>query len=158
MYGCEGWIIKKAERQIIDAFELWCWRRLLWVPWTARRSNQLIPKEINPDYSLKGLLLKLKLQYFGHLIQRADSLKFPDARKDWSWKEKGTSKDEMVRWHHQLNGHDFEQAPGVGDRQGSLVCCSPWCCKESDMTEQLTEQNWTDNPWWYPWLWSPFHN
>ena len=74
MYGREGWTIKIAECQRIDAFELWCWRRLLRVPWTARRSNQLILKEINPDYSLEGLMLKLKLQYFGHLIQRADTL------------------------------------------------------------------------------------
>ena len=74
MYGCENWTIKKAERQRIDIFELWCWRRLLRVPWTARRSNQAILKEINPEYSLEGLMLKLKLQYFGHLIRRADSL------------------------------------------------------------------------------------
>ena len=74
MYGCESWTIKKAEHQRNDAFELWCWRRLLRVPWTARRSNQLILKEINPEYSLEGLMLKLKLQYFGHLMQRADSL------------------------------------------------------------------------------------
>ena len=73
MYGCESWTIKKAECQRIDAFELWCWRRLLTVPWTARRSNQSILKEISPEYSLKGLMLKLKLQYFGHLMQRADS-------------------------------------------------------------------------------------
>ena len=74
MYGCESWTIKKAERRRIDAFELWCWRRLLRVPWTARRSNQSILKEINPGYSLEGLMLKLKLQYFGHLMRRADSL------------------------------------------------------------------------------------
>ena len=74
MYGCESWTIKKAERQSIDAFELWCWRRLLRVPWTARRSNQSLLKEISPEYSLKGLMLKLKLQYFGHLMQRTDSL------------------------------------------------------------------------------------
>ena len=73
MYGCESWIIKKAERQRIDAFELWCWRRLLRVPWTARRSNQSILKEISPEYSLEGLMLKLKLQYFGHLMRRTDS-------------------------------------------------------------------------------------
>ena len=81
MYGCESWTIKKAERQRIDAFELWCWRRLLRVPWTARRSNQSILKEIRPEYSLEGLMLKLKLQYFGHLMRRADSLD-PDAGKD----------------------------------------------------------------------------
>ena len=74
MYGCESWTIKKAEKQRIDVFELWCWRRLLRVPWTARRSNQSILKEISPEYSLKGLMLKMKLQYVGHLRQRADSL------------------------------------------------------------------------------------
>ena len=74
MYGCESWTIKKAEHRRMDAFELWCWRRLLRVPWTARRSNQAILKEINPEYSLEGLMLKLKLQYFGHLMQRSDSL------------------------------------------------------------------------------------
>ena len=74
MYGCESWTTKKAERQRIDAFELWCWRRLLRVPWTARRSNQSILKEISPEYSLERLMLKLKLQYFGHLMRRADSL------------------------------------------------------------------------------------
>ena len=73
MYGCESWTIKKAERRIIDAFELWCWRRLLRVPWTAKRSNQSILKEISPEYSLEGLMLKLKLQYFGHLMWRTDS-------------------------------------------------------------------------------------
>ena len=83
MYGCESWTVKKAEGRRIDAFELWCWRRLLKVPWTARRSNQSILKEISPEYSLEGLMLKLKFQYFGHLIQRADSLeKDPDAGKD----------------------------------------------------------------------------
>ena len=74
MYGCESWVIRKAEHQRIDAFELWCWRRLLRVPWIARRSNWSILKELNPEYSLKGLMLKLKLQYFGHLICRTDSL------------------------------------------------------------------------------------
>ena len=74
IYGCESWIVKKAERRSIDAFELWCWRKLLRIPWTARRSNQSILKEISPEYSLEGLMLKLKLQYFGHLMQRTDSL------------------------------------------------------------------------------------
>ena len=77
MYGCESWTVKKAERQRIDAFELWCWRRLLRVPWTARRSHQSIPKEISPEYWLEGLMLKLKLQYFGHLMWRTVSLKSP---------------------------------------------------------------------------------
>ena len=83
MYGCESWTVKKAECRRMDAFELWCWRRLLRIPWTARRSNQSILKEINPAYSLEGLTLKLKLQYFGHLMRRANSLeKIPDAGKD----------------------------------------------------------------------------
>ena len=82
MYGCESWTIKKAERQRTDAFELWCWRRLLRVPWTARRSNQSILKEISPRCSLEALMLKLKLQYFGHLMQRTDSFEDPDAGKD----------------------------------------------------------------------------
>ena len=109
MYGCESWTVKKAECRRIDAFELWCRRRLLRVSWTTRRSNQSILKEINPDYSLEELMLKLKLQYFGYLMQRADSLeKDPDAGKDWGQEEKGVTEDEMVGWHHQLNGHEFE--------------------------------------------------
>ena len=82
MYRFESWTIKKFEHQRIDAFKLWCWRRLLRVPWTARRANQSILKEINPEYSLEGLMLKLKLQYFGHLMQRAESLEKTDAEKD----------------------------------------------------------------------------
>ena len=110
MCGCETWTVKKAECRIIDAFELWCWRRLLRVPWTARRSNQSILKDINPGCSFEGLMLKLKLQYFGHLMRRADSLtgKDLDSGKDWGREEKGTTEDEMVRWHHQLNGHELE--------------------------------------------------
>ena len=124
MYGCESWTIKKAEPQGIDAFKLWCWRRLLRLPWTARRSNQSILKEISTEYSLEGLMLKLKLQYLGHLTRRTDSLeKNFDARKDWRQEEKGMTGDEMVGWHHWLDGHEFEQAPEVGDGQGSLVCC-----------------------------------
>ena len=138
MYGCESWTVKKAECRRIDAFELWCWRRFLRVPWTARRSSKSILKEISPGCSLEGLMLKLKLQYFGHLIRRADSFD-PDAGKDWRQGEKGMTKDEMVRWHHWLDGHEFKQALGVGDGQWSLVCCSPWGCKDSDMIERL---NW----------------
>ena len=109
MYGCESWTIKKAECRKINAFELWCWRKLLRIPWTARRSNQSILQEISPEYSLKGLMLKLRLQYFGHLKWRIDSLeKNPDAGKDWRWEEKGMTEDEMVGWHHQWNGHEYE--------------------------------------------------
>ena len=139
MYGCESWTIRKAECRRIDAFELWCWRRLLRVPWTARRSNLSILKEISPRCSLEGLMLKLKLQYFGHLMQRADWLiwKDPDAGKDWRQVEKGMTEDDMVGWYHRLNGHEFEQAPGVSDGQGGLACCSPCSHKESDTTEPL---------------------
>ena len=109
MYGCESWTIKKAECRRIDAFELCCWRRLLRVLWTARRSNQSILKELSPGCSLEGLMLKLKLQYFGHLMWRADSLKKTlMLGKDRRWEEKRTTEDEMVGWHHWLNGHEFE--------------------------------------------------
>ena len=133
----------KAECWRIDAFELWCWRRLLRVPWTARRSKQSILKEISPEYSLEEMMLKLKLQFFGHLVWRTDLLKKDlDAGKDWRQEEKGMTEDEMVGWHHRLDGHEFEQAPGVGDGQGGLACCSPWGCKELDTTERL---NWTQS-------------
>ena len=138
MYGCESWTIKKAEPQRIDAFELWCWRRLLRVPWTAKRSYQSILKEINPDYSLEGLMLKLKFQYFGHLMRRTLIGKDPDAGKDWGQEEKGMTEDEMVGWHHWLNEHEFEQAPGVGDGQGDLECCSPWGLKELDWANEVS--------------------
>ena len=108
MYGCESWTTKKADCQRIDASELWCWRRLLRVPWSARRSNQSILKEISPEYSSEGLMLKLKLQFFGHLMWRTNSFEnHPDAGKDWG-QEKGMTEDEMVGWHHWRDGHEFE--------------------------------------------------
>ena len=116
MYGCESWTIKKAEHWRIDAFKLWCWRRLLRVLWTARRSIQSILKEISPEYSLEGLILKLTLQYFGH-TQRTDLIgRNPDAGKDWGQEKKGETEDEMVGWHHRCNWHEFELTPGVKDR------------------------------------------
>ena len=140
MYGYESWTIKKAEHWRIDAFEVWCWRRLLGVPWTARRSNQSILKEISPEYSLEGLMLKLKLQYFGHLMWRTDSLgktlmlgKIEEGGKRREW--------QRMRWLDGITpSMDMslnEQALGVGDGQGSLACCSPQRHKESDMTEWL---------------------
>jgi len=249
MYGCESWTIKKAEGQRIDAFKLWCWRRLLRVPWTARKSSQSILKEISPECSLEGLMMKLKLQYFDYLMWRADSLdktwcwerlrrigkggegddrgwggwmasptqwtwvwvnsgswwwtggqppwgcrvrhdwvtelnwyvpwttkrsnqsilkeinpeysleglmnsrssntsatwckELTHWKRPWCWErlKAGEEGHEMVGWHHQLNGHEFEQAPGVANGQGSLVCCSPWGHKESNTTEWL---NWTN--------------
>ena len=117
-----------------------CGVGLLRVPWTARKSNQSILKEISPEYSLEELMLKLKLQYFGHLMWRADSFEKTLMMGDWR-REKGMTEDEMVGWHHWLNGHECVQALGVGDGQGSLACCCPWDPRESDMTEQL---NWTE--------------
>ena len=130
MYGYESWTIKKAERWRIDAFELRCWRRLLRVPLTARRSNQSILEEISPGCSLEGLMLKLKLQYFGHQMWRANSFE----------KTLMLGKIEGRR-RRGLNGHGFGWTLGVGDGQGGLTCCSSWGCKESDTTERL---NWTE--------------
>ena len=131
MYGCESWTIKKAEHRKIDAFELWRWRRLLRVLWTARKSNQSILKEISPEAPiLWASNAKNWLIY-----------KDPDAGKDWRQEEKGMTEDEMVGWHHRLSGHEFKQVLGIGQGQGSLACCSPWGHKESDTTEQL---NWTE--------------
>ena len=107
MYWCESWTIKRAECEELTLFN-WCWRRLLRVPWTARRSNQSILKEISLEWSLEGLVLNLKLQYFGHLMRGTDSLEMTDAGKDWRQEDKGMTEDEMVGWHHQLNGHEFE--------------------------------------------------
>ena len=138
MYGCESWTVKKAERWRIDAFELWCWRKLLRVLWAARRSNQSILKEISPEYSLEGLILKL--HFFGHLMWRANSLeKTLMLGKIWRQEEKGWQR--MRCLDGRLNGHEFEQAPGDGKEQGSLMCCSPWGCKELDMTEWLNMQS-----------------
>ena len=108
IYGCESWTVKKAERQRIDAFELWCWRRILRVPWTARRSNQTILKEISPGCSLERLMLKLKLQYSGHPVQRVDSLEKTLMLGGIGGRRKRRRQDEMAGWHHRLNGHEFE--------------------------------------------------
>ena len=138
MYGCESWTVKKAERWRIDAFELWCWRRLLRVLWTARRSSQSILKEISPGCSLEGLMLKLKV----HLMWRADFWKNPDAGKDWRWEEKGTTEDEMVGWHHRLNGHEFEYNSGSSwwtGRPDVLQSMGLWIAGH----EWATELNWS---------------
>ena len=125
----QGWVLKN-----------WClWivllEKLLRVPWTARRSNQSILKEINPEYSLEGLMLKLRLQYFGHLMWRANSLeKTLRLEKIEGRPRRRAIEDEMARWHHRLNGHELEQTPGDSEGQRSLVCCSPWGHKELDMT------------------------
>ena len=135
MDGCESWRIKKAEDRRTDAFELWCWRRLLRVPWTARRFNQPILKEISPEYSLEGLRLKLKLQYFGHLMGRTNSFeKTLMLGKIEGGRRRGRQR---MRWLDgiTINGPEFEQALGVGDGQRGLACSSPWGHKELDTTE-----------------------
>ena len=141
MYGCESWTIKKAEQWRTGALELWCWRRLLRVPWTARRSNQSILKELNPEYSMEVLVLKLRLQHWPPDVKSWLTGKDLDAGKDWRREEKRVTEDEMIGWHHWLNGHKFEQALGDGEGQGSLLCYSPWGHKESDITEQLNNNN-----------------
>ena len=139
----------------------WPQEKSLESPLDSKRSNQSIPKEINPEYSLEGLMLKLKLQYFGHLMSRADSLEKTlmlgkVEKRPWCWRqeEKGMTEDEMVGSPHWLNGREFEQALGVGDGQGSLVCCSPWGRKESDTAEQLnwTETKFTNRKWQNGWI------
>jgi len=141
-YGCESWTVKKAEHRRIDAFELWCWRRLLRVPWTARRSNQSILKEISPwvffgRNDAKAETPVLWPPYAKSWLIGKDS----DARRDWGQEEKGTTEDEMAGWHHRLDGRELEWTPGVGDGQGGLERCSSWSRKELDMTEWLS---WTE--------------
>ena len=124
MYGCESWTVKKAERWRIDAFKLWCWRRHLRVPWSARRSNQSILKEISPGCSLEGLMLEAEIPIFWPPDAKSWLIcKDPDAGKDWGQVEKGTTEDEMVEWHYWFNGHEFEQVLENG--QESLACFSP---------------------------------
>ena len=141
MYRCESWIIKKAERRRIDAFELWCWRRLLRVSWTSRRSNQPVLKEISPEYSLEGLMLKLKLWYFGHLMRRADSFEKTlmlgkiEGRRRMGW--------EGMRWLDGItNTIDMSLSKlGVGNGQEGLACCSLWCRRVGH--NWVAELNWT---------------
>ena len=110
MYGCESWTVKKAEHQRIDAFELWCWRIFLRVPWDSGRAKQSILKESNPEYSLEGLMLKLKLHYFGQTMPRTDSLEETlILEKDWGQEEKGVTEHEMVGWYQWLNGYELRK-------------------------------------------------
>ena len=141
LVGCESWIIRKAERRRIDVFELWCWRRLLRVLWTSRRSNQSILKELSLNIHRKGWCWSWSSIIWLPDVKNWLTGKDLDAGKDWRQEEKGKTQDEVVGWHHQLDGHEFEQALGISDEQGSLTCCSPWGCKEPDMSEEL---NWTD--------------
>ena len=142
LYGCESWTMKKAERRRIDAFELRCWRRLFRVPWTAKRWNQSILKEISSWCSLEGLLLKLKLILWPPHAKSWLIGKDSDARRDWGWEDKGKTEDEMAGWHYWLNGREFEWTSGVGDEQGGLACCDSW---QRVGHHWATELNWTES-------------
>ena len=141
-YRCDCWTVKKAKHWRIDAFELWCWRRLLRVPWTAQRSNQSILKEINPEHSLEGVLLKLKLQYFGHLMRRVNSLeKILMVGKIEGKRQKG---QQRLKWLDTITDSmdmKLSKLREIVKDRGSLVCCSPWGCKESDMLSDWTTTN-----------------
>ena len=160
MYGWESWTMKD-ELWRIGTLELWCWERFLRIPWTARRSNQSILKEIIPEYSLEGLVLKL--QYFGHHMWRTDSLEKTQMLGKTEGRRRG---QQRMRWHHRLSGHEFKQTQGDSKGQGSLVCCSPWGHKELDTTEWLNKKKysiwssstlatWLEEPTHYrrPWCW-----
>ena len=144
MYGCESWTIKKAERQRTDAFEVWYWR--LWrVPWITRRPDQSILKEINPEYSSEGLMLKLKLRCFGHLMWSTNLLEKTLMLGNIEGQRRRGQ--QRLRWLGRVtNSMDSmdtrsEQTPGNSDRQGSLACCSPWGCKELDTTQWLNNSS-----------------
>ena len=139
MYGCESWTIKKAELQRIDNFKLWCWKILLRIPWKEI-------KPVNPKGNQSWIFIgRTDAEAETPILWLPDAKNWligndPDAGKDWKHEQKGMTEDEMVGWHYWVDGDEFEQAPGVGDGQRSLVCCSPWGCKELDTTEWL---NWT---------------
>ena len=141
MCECESWTVKKAEHRRIGAFKLWCWRRLLRVPWTARRSIQSILSEISPLFIGRTDVEAETPILWPHDAKSWLIGKDPDAGRDWLQEEKGTTEDEMAGWHQWLDGCEYEWTPGVGDGQGGLACCNSWGRKESDMTERL---NWTE--------------
>ena len=144
VYGRESWTIKKAEHRRIDAFELCCWRRLLRVPWTARRSNQSILKEINQPWDFferNDAEAETPVLWPPHAKSWLIG-KDSDAGRDWGQEEKGMTEVEMAGWHHWLNGHESEWTPGVGDGQGGLTCCDSWCLRVRH--DWVTELNWTE--------------
>ena len=144
-YGCESWTVKKAERRRTDAFELWCWGRFLRNPWTARRSNQSILKEIS-SWVFIG---RTDAEAETPILWPTDAKnwltgKDPDAGRDWGQDEKGMTEDETAGWHHQLDGREFVWAPGVGDGQGGLACCDSWGRQSQTRLSDWTELNWTE--------------
>ena len=142
MYGCESWTIKKAERRRIDAFELWCWRRLLRVPWTARRSNQSILKEISPECSLEGLMLKLKLQYFGHLMRRVDSLEKTLMLRKIEGKRRGSQR---MRW---LDGITNTMNMGLSGLRALVMDWESWHAAVPRVVKSRTPlSDWTELNW-----------
>ena len=148
MYRCESWTIKKAEHRRVDAFELWCWRRLLRIPWTARRSNQSILKEISPEYSLEGLMLKLKLRYFGHLMRWTEEL--THWKRSWCWERlKAGGEGDDRGWDGWMASRTqwtwVWASSGSCDGQGGLACCNPWDHKELDMTERSNNNKYSAN-------------
>ena len=142
MYGCESWTVKKAEHWRTDPFELWCWRRLLRVPWTARRSNQSILKDLSGDFFGRNYAKAETPVLWPPHVKSSPVWKDSDAWRDWGQEEKGMTENQMAGWHHRLDGHEFEWTLGVGDGQGGLACCSSWGHRESDTTEWL---NWTEH-------------
>jgi len=162
MYRCESWTKKKAEHQRSDAFELWCWRRLLRVPWTARRSNQSILKEISPGCSLEGLMLKMKLQYIGHLMQRTDLMeKTLMQEKIEGRRRRGQQRMKWLGDITDLMEMNLSELQVLVDGQGSLLCCSPWGHKESDTTKWLNwnelSTNMRNHVLWEKKIFLPFH-
>ena len=141
MYGWENWTIKKAEHWRIDAFELWCWRRLLWVPWTARRSNESVLRKSTLNIHWKDWCRSWNSNTLATWCKELTLWKRPWCWEDWGQEEKGTIEDEMAGWHHRLDGHEFEWTLGVGDWQGGLACCDSWGSR--------VRHNWaTELNWW----------